>query len=234
MTIANFLDLVASYQNRAAALFQTVNAQDVILAALNDARRQAQREYRFNMARRQAFASLSMKPVNYLADFTSGPGGTGTTVIVSRADTIWEYGTITISSTPCYYPTKQLDFRASAELITSIPTLPFPWQTSTASATTNKFAYLQGTNVFHSNITTPTPFLFDVVEFLPDLVIGSAPDIFLTYFTDWLKFSTILNLNIWLKDTERFNIDATVMTKLWNSVTQFDSQQSSAGSISLD
>ena len=232
MTIANFTDLIASYSNRVAALFTTVGAQDVILAAMNDARRQAQRDYRFNMTKRQVFAQLSMKPASLLSDFYTAPTG-GTAVVVSRLDEIWEYGTQSVASANQYFPTKQIDLRRSSELSTSVASRPWPWQSNDIAATPD-YTYLMGTDVRHSNLTVQTWHMAHAVVMLPDLASGDSPDIFLTYFLDWLKFATLLNLNIWLKDTERFNIDATVMTKLWNSVTQFDAQQSSPGNISLD
>lgn len=232
MTIANFTDLIASYSNRVAALFTTVGAQDVILAAMNDARRDAQRRYRFNMNTRQVFAQLSLKPASLLSDFKVDPIG-GAAVVVSRLDSLWEYGTQTVASTACYYPTRELDIRRSSELSTSINSKPWPFQSSSVTATAD-FAYMMGTDIRHSNLTTQTWFMGQAVVFLPDLISSDSPDIFLTYFTDWLKFATLLNLNVWLKDAERFNIDTAVMTTLWNSVTQFDAQQANPTNISLD
>lgn len=233
MTIANFTDLVASYSNRVATLFTTSNAQDVILAAMNDARRQAQRDYRFNMNKRQVFAQLSLKPASFLTDFKADPTGSGAITVVSRLDTVWEYGTQTVASAAQYYPTREIDLRRSAEMSTSVASRPWPWQSNDIKATPD-FVYLMGTDLRHSNLTVQTWFMAEATVFLPDLISSDSPDIFLTYFVDWLKFATILNLNIWLKDADRFNIDATIMTKLWSSVTQFDSQQSSPGNISLD
>lgn len=232
MTYTNFKDLVCSYNNRLAALFATVGAQDVVLAAMNDARRQAQRKYKFNLCKRQAFVNLSILPQTFLSDFKSAPAGS-TTVVVSRLDSLWEYGSATVASTTAYYPTRQVDTRRSPELSYAVPQRPWPWQGS-AVATTNQFAYCIGPNVYHSTLTTQTWHMAYVVEFLPDLTSSATTDVFLDYFTDWLKFATIANLNVWLKDSERFNIDANTMATLWESVVQYDSQQETIGDINLD
>lgn len=232
MTVADFKDNVVSYSNRIAALYTTVGSKDIVIQAMNDVRLAAQRRYKFNLAKQWAFAPLSLKPVSLLSDFKTTPGGS-TTVVVNRLDSLWEYGTTSVSSTTVYYPTKELDIRSMAELGYAVPARPWPTQ-GTDVVTMSTFAYKHGTNLYHSNLTTPTSFMASVVGLLPDLVVGDTPDFFLTYFSDWLKFATLMSLNIWLKDSERFQFDAQMMTTLWDSVTQFDSQQQQSGPITLD
>lgn len=233
MTYANFKDMVCSYSNRLAALYATVGSQDVVLIAMNDARRQAQRLYKFNLAKRTAFVKLSLLPQSTLTDFDVDPSGSGAAVIVNRLDELWEYGTTTVASTTVYYPTKQLDTRRRAELTYASPNRTWP-ATSSAAAITDSFAYTVGTSVYHSNLTTQTWFMAYIVEFLAEHDGGSSEDMFLTYFADWLKWATLANLNYWLKENERVNIDAALVSQLWNSVTQFDSQHEAQGPINLD
>lgn len=233
MTYANFKDMVCSYSNRIAALYSTVGAQDVVLLAMNDARRQAQRLYKFNLCKRQAFVKVSVLPQSMLTDFDADPSGSGALVIVNRLDELWEYGTATVAATTCYYPTKQLLIRRRAELEYAAPNPTWPNQHST-SAMTDSFAYSVGTNIYHSNLTVQTWYLAFVVEFLADHAGASVEDIFLTYFTDWLKWATLANLNYWLKENERIQVDAVLVASLWNSVTQFDSQHEAQGPITLD
>lgn len=233
MTYTNFKDLVCSYSNRLSALYSSVGAQDIVLAAMNDARRDAQRRYKFNLAKRQAFVKLSVLPQSMLTDFDVDPSGSGAAVVVSRLDDLWSYGTTTINATTAYYPTLRLDFRSRAELEYAVPQRPWPWQGSSAS-TQADFAYSVGTNIFHSNLTVQTWYLAYVVEFLPDHDGGAGVDFFLTYFVDWLKFATLANLNVWLKDSERFQIDAAVLGAAWSSVTEFDAQHAQQGPINLD
>lgn len=229
----DFKDTIASYANRGASLFTTTGGLDLILLAMNDARRQAQRDYTFNMLRQYAFCQLSMLPVSMLTDFDADDSGSGALVVVKRIESLWEYGIIVINATNAYYPTKQIDLRSMATLEFAVPQKPWPWQQSDVT-TTPTFAYLQGNRLFHSNLSTPTWTMADVIAFLPDHDGGAGTDIFLTYFKDWLKFATMANLNLWLKASDRFSIDETVMTRLYNSMTTFDAQQSQMGTISLD
>ena len=229
MTIAEFTDVVASYMNRTSASFATANSQDVILAAMNDARRMAQRDYTFEMNKRMAYVELSLLGKSLLTDFDAAPNDT-TTVVVKRVDGFWEYASASVGGTTVYYRTKKLDFRSAATFRNELPVRPDLTLDETAD-----FAYQLGVKVYHSNLTTATGFLADVVEFLPDLAAGGTPDIFLTYHVDWLKFATIANLNTWLKDSERAPLDMNMVARLWETVKQFDAQMgASTGSIDLD
>ena len=233
MTIADFKDSVSSYSNRVAALFQSVGALDILLQAMNDARRDAQRRYPFNLAKQQVFVQLSMLPSSFLTDFKADDTGAGATLVVRRLDALWEYGTTQVGAMKAYYPTKQVDVRPQATLGFAVPSQPWAWQRTDPSAIPN-FAYVQGTNLRHSTLTTVTWLMGDAVVLLPDLVAADAPDFFLTYFPDWLKFATLANLNVWLKDTEQIQIDGNLVSWLWDSVKNFDSQQNSVGPITLD
>lgn len=240
MTIANFTDLVASFSNRLAALFVTENAQDVILASLNDVRRDAQRRHVFNMAKRNVFAQLSMKPASLLSDFKADPSGAGATVVVRRLDALFEYGTQTVAATTCYYPTAPLDVKRSA-LIGQSNTAENMWAIAESvpgqlsrPAPRSSYAYLVGTDVYHSQLTSQTWYLGHAVAMLPDLGSGDSPDFFLTYHTDWLRYAVLMHLNNWLSDNNKLNISVAFVDKLWQSVTNFDAQQATAATLDLD
>jgi hypothetical protein len=238
MTYANFKTTVLSYLNRAAATF-TSGSLDYVLAAMNDARRAAQRGYTFNLARRPAFVDVSLVGKSLLTDFKSAPSGS-TTVVVKQIDDIYEYSSTTVGSTTAYYRTAMIPYRR----ISQFQLGELPQSTSVdgsidiADTTTDSisgFCYIQGTTLYHSTLATATWVMCDVVEMIADHDGGSSEDIFLTYFVDWLKYATLLNLNQFLKDSERFPIDAQFMQTLWDSVKQYDAQQSAAsGAISLD
>jgi hypothetical protein len=236
MTIAEFTDEVVSYMNRTSALFTSAGGRDMVLAAMNDVRRSAQRDYTFESNRRTAYVELSLLGKSLLTDFDAAPNDT-TTVVVKRVDAIWEYSSTTVSGTTAYYRTRELDFRNVGTFRQELPVRPDLNISSanTALNVTAEFAYLLGTKVYHSKLTTPTGFLADVVEFLPDLAAGGTPDIFLTYHVDWLRFATIALLNTWIKDSERAPLDLNMVGRLWESVKQFDSQMGAGtGSINLD
>lgn len=233
MTYTNFKDMVCSYSNRVAALYASVGAQDIVLIAMNDAIREAQRRYTFNSLGRRAFVSLSMLPKSMLTDFYTTPA-LSTAMVVKRVDALWEYSSTSIASTTAYFPTKKIELRRRANLEYSIPTSPFTGTGTSNNPVTSDFAYLHGLNLHHSSLTTPTTVMADVVEFIPDHDGGASTNFFLNYGTDWLKFATLGNLNVWLKDSERFNIDANLITNAWNSLTQFDAQQAEMGEVNLD
>lgn len=225
MLYSVFKDIVASYLNRAAASVVTASATDLILTAMNDARRAAQREYTFEQASRQAFVQLSMIQKSMQTDFKDAPSGSNT-VVVKRVDNLWEYSTTTISATTVYYPVKGIPFRRKLALKANVPF--DPRENSLASPTLTDFVYIQGQSIAHTNLTTPTWVMADVIEFLTDHAGGSVEDIFLLYHTDWLKWATLANLNVWLKDTERTQVDQLLLQRTWDTVKQLDSQQANS------
>ena len=232
MTYANFKDMVVGYLNRAAAAVVTVGAQDLVLLAMNDARRIAQRSYDFEMLSTTAFVSLSMIPKSMLTDFKTTPA-LSTTTIVKRIDALWEYGSTTVGATTVYYPTKSIEFRRKMSLRNHVPSDPN--SAALSAPTIREFAYVQGVNIAHTSLTTATTVMADVIEFMPEHAGGSVEDIWLVYFTDWLKWATLANLNVWLKDSERTVIDANLINASWAGVKSFDARQAhSTDDLSLD
>jgi hypothetical protein len=237
MTYADFKTTVLSYANRSSAVF-TSGSLDYVLAAMNDARRAAQREYTFTLNRRTAFAQLSLAPCSLLTDFDTTPAS-GTLCVVKQVDAIFNYGTANVGATAYYYRTEKVLFQRHS----AFDTLQFAPETlggtptivSGVLAQSKQFAYIQGTGLVHSTLTTPTWYLCDVVEWLADHAGDTTQDIFLTYFADWLKYATLMNLNQFLKDGERFPIDSAFVGRLWESVKQYDSQMgASTGAIDLN
>lgn len=208
---------------------------DLVLIAMNDARRWAQREYTFEQNATQAFVYLSMLGKSLLTDFRTTPSSASGTVVVvvKRIDALFEYATTTINSTTVYYPTLGIELRRRMAIAAHVPSEPLA--TALTSPTLGTFAYLQGQKLYHTNLTTQTWVLADVIEFLPDHAGGTSEDIFLKYYTDWLRVATLASLNVWLKDNERTPIDQALLGGLWNSVKQFDAQQAvSTDDLSLD
>lgn len=231
MLYSAFKDQTVSYLNRSAASIVTDAASDLVLVAMNDARRWAQREYNFSMLEQQVFVELSMLQKSMLTDFKATPSGT--TVVVKRIDSMWEYGTTTVGATTVYYPTKEIRIRRRASLKKLVPFDPN--DTALSNPTQADFVYVQGTNIAHTNLTTPTWVMADAVVMLGEHAGGAVEDIFLTYHIDWLRWMTLANLNVWLKDSERTPIDANLLARSWDGVKQFDAQQAvSTDDLSLD
>lgn len=238
MTITNFKKQVAAYVNRTVASF-TVDSQDILLAAMNDARRSAQREHAFELNRTEnCFLVTSASGANWMTGCTSTPGGSS--VIMRRIDEVWNYTTETSTGSGggTYYPrVSRIDFSYSGQQKRDYPTVndsrytvnPQNWVPKT------QFAYVVGPTLFMQTITTMTSYKLVGVQWLDDLTGSENPDIFLTYYTDWFKYATIKAINAYLKDTERFPIDEQMLATKWQSVKSHDGDVANMGeSATLD
>lgn len=235
MTLANFESMVAAYMNRTTGSLTSSNGVDILLMAINDARRAAQRAHDFELNRTEdAYLTTSASGANWMTGCKTTPGG-ATAILMKRVDEVWNYTTGTAGAT--YYPrTTRIPFSYSGQFKRD---LPINNSTLTASpqayALTDTFAYAVGPQLFVTTQTTGTAYKIVGIKFLDDLANGDSPDIFLTYFTDWLKFATIAALNVYLKDGERFPIDMTALDATWQTVKTFDGNIANMGeSANLD
>lgn len=224
-----FKETVLSQANRASSVFTSPTTSiDMVLVAMNNARRQAQRNYTFEIFRQPAYAAVSMAGVSLLTDFDANPTGAGALVVVKQIDGVYEYGTATVGATTVYYRTNRVPFWRHSQFNRELGISPSTFggtQTILGSLqTADAFVYQQGTNVYHSNLSTPTYYLFDVVAWLPDHDGGAGTDFFLTYGADWLQMQTIKNMNAYLKDTEQVQVSSALLDEAWNSMKQFDAQ----------
>lgn len=230
LTVADFKKRVAATVNRDATLF-TVDSVDNLLAAMNDARRMAQRNHTFALLADDVFLTTSMAGANWMTGCKTTPGG-ATAQLMKKINGVWNYTTSTVGSTTVYLRTSWIDFGIIGDYRRTLPlydTGNLIITNQPASQTRRTFAYINGQNLLITNQTAATTYLLDGIKFLDDLATGDTPDIFLTYFTDWLVYATIVALNNYLKDTEKFPIDATIENKLWQSVIQMDGELAQMG-----
>ena len=231
MTIANFKTFVEAWLNRTTGSF-TVGSFDCLLAAMNDARRAAQRDHDFELLRTQdSFLTTSAGGADWSTGCKATPGG-ATAQLMKRVDSVWQYSTTTIGATTVYLPTARVPFDTSGDLKRNLPVV------DTAYLTVNQpnpfiqtqFAYSVGTKLCVNgvNSSTATYKLFGIA-WLDDLAGSESPDIFLTYFTDWFRMATVAALNTYLKDAERFAIDLTILDRAWQSVKQHDGTVANMG-----
>lgn len=224
MTIANFKVMVEAWLNRSTGSF-TVNSFDCLLAAMNDARRAAQRDHDFELLRTQdCFLTTSAAGADWSTGCKTTPGG-ATAVLMKRIDSVWQYSTTTISASTAYLPTARVPFDTSGDLKRNLPVVDTAFLTVNQPNPfiQNQFAYAVGTKLYVNgvNTTTATYKLFGI-KWSDDLTGAESPDIFLTYFTDWFRIATIAALNTYLKDSERFMIDVTMLNRSWEAVKQMD------------
>lgn len=234
MTLANFKQQVANMMNRTLASLTSDNSQDMLLMAMNDARRAAQRDHEFELNRTEdAYLSTSASGANWQTGCKTTPGG-ATAVLMRRIDEVWNYSTSTAAAT--FYPrTTRIDFSYSGQFKRELATQSDRLTNPQDYAVQNRFAYCIGSTLYVTTVTSATIQKLVGVKFLDDLADGADPDIFLTYFPDWLRYATIAALNVYLKDSERFPIDQKVMDRLWQSVKQYDGGIANMGeSVNLD
>lgn len=230
-TLADFKARVYGFINRTSTLFTTNETASIdhVLYAINDARRSAQRNYAFELNRRDVFLSTSEYGANWMTGCKLTPGGTS--VLMRRPDSVWNFSTNATPAGNVYKRISRIDFQSVGDfknevLVDSgalVPTL------SQNLVSRRKFAYLNGSNLHVTNVDTATDVLVNGIIFLDDLADGDSPDIFLTYFQDWLFWSTLLVLNQFLKDDARLNVDGVFVARLWESVKQFDGEIANAG-----
>ncbi len=224
--------MIAAYMNRTAASF-TVNTQDIILQAMNDARRAAQRAHTFELNRTEdAYLGTHLGGANWMTGCTTTPGGM-TSLLMVRIDEVWNYSPYLISPTTYYVRTSRVPFSYTGQFKRNLPTITDRVELNTISVNSqNQFAYAVGNQLFVSATTNLTYYKLVGIKYLDDLTGSEDPDIFLTYFTDWFKYATIEALNIYLKDSERFPIDNAAMSKMFETVKTLDGSIANMGESS--
>lgn len=227
MTIANFKTFVEAWLNRTTGSF-TVGSFDCLLAAMNDARRMAQRDHDFELLRTQdCYLTTSAIGADWSTGCKTTPGG-ATSVLMKRVDSVWQYS----ASGTGYTVVARVPFDTSGDLKRNLPVV------DTAFLTVNQpnpfiqtqFAYSVGTSLYVAGVNTGTAtYKLFGIKYLDDLTGSESPDMFLTFFTDWFRIATVAALNTYLKDADRFAIDVTMLDRAWQSVKQMDGSIANMG-----
>lgn len=241
-TISQLKARILGFINRDKTVFNTEssgNNIDQVLAAINDARRSAQREYNFALLQGDAFLSTSEVGANWMTGCKTTPGGI-TTQLMKKIDSVYNFSTNVIPAGTVYVRTTKIDFGNVNDYKREVPvdsgSQYLLQQTATGILLARrKFAYINGQMLSISTINTTSNVMVNGTTFLDDLLPSDSADLFLTYFTDWLFWATIAQLNQFIKDDQRINIDASFVGKLWQSVKEMDGQIANSGdSATLD
>jgi hypothetical protein len=200
---------------------------------MNDARRSAQREHNFALLQGDAFLTTSELGANWMTGCKTTPGGT-TAQLMKRIDSVYNFSTSTISAGTLYARTSKIDFGNVNDYKRELPVdggQVFQLQQTASSSllARRKFAYMNGQLLCISTVDTAAPVMLNGTTFLDDLLPSDSADVFLTYFTDWLFWATLIQLNQFLKDDARINIDSLFVGKLWQSVKEMDGQIANSG-----
>jgi hypothetical protein len=226
-TITNFKKQVANYMNRTLTTLTSVDSQDMVLAAMNNARRAAQRDYAFELNRKDTFLTTSVAGANWMTGCKTTPGG-ATAQLMRRIDTVWQYSTDAAGN---YVRSQRIDLGNVNDYRRELPVnMGTVGQLYTNPTSTQRpFAYFEGQSLKVTTFSASTTFLLNGIAFLDDFTGSEDPDIFLTYFTDWFLWATIIQMNLYVKDSERFPVDLPTVDRLWKSVKEFDGQIANSG-----
>lgn len=223
MTIANFKLMIESWLNRNTGSF-TQNGVDNLLNAMNDARRMAMRDHDFELLRTgDCYISTHAGG----ADWSTGCFTTPALSVqqkMKRIDSIWQFSTMNVGASAYYVPTARIPFNTQGDLKRDLPVVDMQFLTINQPQpfVPIVYGYAVGTTLFVTGITSAATYKLYGIKWLDDLTGSESPDIFLTYFTDWFRTATVFCLNNYLKDSERFNIDVSSMSRAWSSVCQMD------------
>lgn len=240
MTIANFKARVYGFINRTSTLFTTTEGAsiDQVLYAMNAARQAAQREHTFELNRGDVFLTTSEIGANWMTGCKTTPGG-GTAALLKRVDTVWNYSSSTVPAGTLYARTSRVDFGNANDFRREVSVdsgAEFLSETATSAPLfRRKFAYMNGQTLHIVSVGTAAPVLINGIKWLDDLAGTEDTDIFMVYFPDWFFWATLIQLNQFLKDDQRINIDASFVGRLWQSVKEMDGQIANSGdNASLD
>jgi hypothetical protein len=226
MTIQNFKSMIAGYFSREPKDF-VKNSQDLLLQAMNDARRDAQLAHMFELCRTEdAYLTTHVGGADWMSECRALPTDTiAKTISMLRIDEVWNFGSIEVDSVMRYPRSTRVDFSYSGAFKRELPTVDDVWVTHDVQEnhmTINQFAYCVGTRLFVNRISQPHTYKLVGIRLLEDLSGSEDADIFLTHFTNWFKFATILALNVYLKDSERFPLDSSIATRAFELVKTAD------------
>lgn len=231
MTISNFKARIYGFINRTSTLFTTTESAsiDQVTYAMNDAIMAAQREYTFELNRRDVFLSTSEVGANWMTGCKTTPGG-ATAVLMKRVDSVWNFSTNTVTAGTVYARTSRIGYTSAGDFKRELPTDggSLTLEQSSLSIARRKFAYTDGPVLKVVTVGTATNVLLNGIKYI-DAVTDD--DVFLTYFPDWLFWATLIQLNQFLKDEQRVPVDSAFVGKLWQSVKEMDGQIANAGDI---
>lgn len=218
MNFGDFKKYVAAYINRDTNTF-VVNGIDVLAQAVNVAKRSAQMKYNFNQLRGVGWIKTNAYGAQ-LSTITSDMQGL-VPLSVKRIDAVWQYDDLS----PAPQRIRQINMIQNTELKNILPTLlNYMTEPRTLPVTLKNRAYVYGTKFFITGFMEMSTFWLDVITWLPDYVEDTDSDIFITQYQDWMLFRILIQLNAFIKETERIQVSKAMLDAAWEEVTMHDSE----------
>lgn len=120
---------------------------------------------------------------------------------------------------------RQIDFIRSTDLKNVIPTLyDLNTEPQVNPVTFKNRAYVEGNKFYITGFSAPTQVLLDVYRILPGYTNDNETDFFISDLTDWMLFQTLLQLNAYLKETERIQVSKALLDSAWDTILQNDNE----------
>lgn len=234
MDITEFKTLVAAYGNRDLASFvQGTPTVDLLLRAINNAKKWAQRQLDFELARTTVKVQIDVVNGGTLVGAVDAVDPS-TIVVVNRIEQAY----VSYNEGAGYRP---IDFMTKArwaartktrwECVDSDPTrttgmVPASMEASPAIVQ-------QGMKLFFfpaptdAQAGTELTIALDVIQWMPDYTdIGTAggvtTDFFLEYCSDWLLYRSLREVNFFLKDGQRVQVTEQMLADSWESVREWN------------
>lgn len=224
MTLGDFKKAVYAYIGREpgadttgsdASLVQ--HGVDLVLMALNQARLKAQREYDFE-AMHGVYGAQINRYGTSLDSFVTIPEG-AVAQVMKNVTGVFEY-TLSGSSVALG---EAYDFQDRGEII------------RTGGRTIDReYVYVRGRKLYLEPVDELTWVAVTGGAFLADLTnsdLTLSTDFFLKYGYDWLLLATIRELNLLVKEDQRYNIPKGQLDDAWRSLIKFDYQNGNWGDM---
>jgi len=202
MNITEFKALVAGYANRSVASFVRDDGTDILLIAINEAKREGQLEHDFAATLVDGFITTGVDGAELSTTVTTYGGATA--LDVKKLLRVWQCGGTgkRLKEIPLQFQGVESRLRPSED----------------EEDITAKRAWQRGTKLFVSGFGVTT-FLIEVAKWMPDYDASVVTtDFFITRYITWMKLRSLYQLNFYLKEDQRVNITQAALREAWDKV----------------
>jgi len=221
MNFGNLKTYIAAYINRDPDSFVR-GSIDLLGLAINDAKRSALRRHNFTVLRSRGFV-IAATTGTELAAITTLPISqypTAPTMLVKKIESCWQFEATNLLKI------RQIPFILESDLHNIIPMMEDSVTFPVSNPVTFKYrAYVRGTKLYVSGLQTNMELLVDVTLDLPDYVADGDSDFLSERYPDWFLFKALMQLNAYLKETERIQVSKALLDQAWDEIMQDDNER---------
>jgi len=228
MEISQFCDIVAAYMNRDPSLF-TVGSIDLRMQEANNAKLYAQRKMKFELAKAVVRVSVADNTGGLLSSAVLHSDGVTPVSVrhVIGASVLNTDGETT-------HPAEVISMESFNEMVKREGEyLRPPRGQVPLEATVLPKLVVDGDTVYFSHIssdisTSPHTAVLRVIRWMPPYDAASVKtDFFIEECVDWMQWSVIQRLNMYLKEDERIPVSSALLTDAWKTVMTWNADMAS-------